>query len=1037
MWMTRVAIKNPVFCAMVMFALMVTGAVSYMRLPIDAMPDVQIPVGVVYVAYPGASPQAVENDLTKPIENALNPISGVKKIRSRSREGSSLVIVEFDLNIKMDVAIQDMRDKLAQIRPGFPKEAKDPYVSRANGDDDRPVVSLGVTSKTRAASDVTYLVEEVIRKRMENVTGVATVDTIGAASREVRIEIDPAKLRARRIGVDQLIAALRNDNLDVPVGIITAGNSDKSVRIDARFKSIADFENLVVARRDGVQVRVSDIAVVVDGVREQNSFARIDGSKAVILDMKKVRGSNTVEVGEGIKRAIERVKSELPKDLELTILSDQSRYVKASVKNVQRTILEGAGLTVLIVFLFLASWRSTVITALTLPISVVATFIALYAFGFTLNALTLMALSLCIGLLIDDAIVVRENIVRHLHMGKTHWQAAQEATDEIGLAVLATTLAIVAVFTPIAFMGGIIGLFFYQFGVTIVVAVLVSLFVSFTLDPMLSSVWPDPEGDRFKRAPWLGRLLRAFDASIEKMQHVYERVMRWALSHRWATGGIVLLTFAASIGLIASGLIGSEFMPREDQSEFGMRIETPVGSSLDYTLAKTQQVEAVLKAIPEVKLIYSWVGGNNGRNTGWVNVTLVPRDDRKRSQKDIENVARDAVKPIAGLTSAVGWNRPVQIALLGPDVSVLSRLSQQLAAEIAKIPGAVEVETSEKAAVPALAISLKRAEAAEFGITPATLGSITRTLVAGDAVTTWLSPQGNSVDVSVRLPKELKTNAQQLMQIPLNNPRAPDGEALALERVAVVSESANPKIIERSNLQRQINVSAGVSGKTQGEVSSEANRIMKEFELPPGYRFDVGGDNQMMADSFAYAMLALAMAVVFIYFVLGSQFHSFAQPIAIMMTLPLSLIGVLLALAVTRTTFNMFAMIAFIMLMGLVVKNGILLVDFANQVRRDKGASIVEALVEAGHIRLRPILMTTAAMVFGMLPMALALEEGSDGTMGRAIIGGVLSSTLLTLLVVPVIYAVIEEFKERRASKRLAKLAARSTASGSAHAPAE
>jgi hydrophobe/amphiphile efflux-1 (HAE1) family protein len=1021
MWMTRVAINNPVFCAMVMFALMVMGIVSYMRLPIDAMPDVQVPVGVVFVAYPGASPQAVENDLTKPIENALNPISGVKKIRSRSREGSSLVIVEFDMNIKMDTAIQDMRDKLAQIRPSFPKEAKDPYISKANNDDDQAVVSLGITSKTRAPGDVTYLVEEVIRKRMENVSGVATVDIIGAAPREVRIEIDPAKLRARRIGIDQLIAALRNDNIDVPVGIITSGVNDKSVRVDARFKTIADFENLVIARRDGVQVRVSDVATVVDGIREQSRFARIDGTKAVILEMKKVRGSNTVQVGDGIKAAIERVRKELPEDIELSILSDQSRYVKASVKNVQRTIIEGAILTVLIVFLFLASWRSTVITALTLPISVIATFIALYAFGFTINALTLMALSLCIGLLIDDAIVVRENIVRHLHMGKSHHEAAQQATDEIGLAVLATTLAIVAVFTPIAFMGGIIGLFFYQFGITIVVAVLVSLFVSFTLDPMLSSVWPDPEGDRFKRVPWLGRFLTRFERGMENLQRRYERVMRWSLNHRKTTVAIAFGTLLASVGLIAAGLIGSEFVPKDDQSEFGMRVETPVGSSLEYTLAKVEQVEAELKKLPEVKRIYSWVGGGNGRNTGWVNVMLVPRDERKRSQKELEDVARDLVKPIAGLTSSVGWNRPVQIALLGPDVSVLSALSKQLAAEIAKVPGAVEVETSEKAAVPALAISMKRAEAAEFGITPATLGTITRTLIAGDAVTTWLSPQGNSVDVSVRLPAELKTNAAQLMQIPLNNPRAPDGEALALERVAIVNESANPKIIERLNLQRQINVSAGVSGRTQGEVGRDVDKIMKDFDLPPGYRFDRGGDNQMMAESFGYAMLALAMAVVFIYFVLGSQFHSFAQPIAIMMTLPMSLIGVLLALAITRTTFNLFAMIGFIMLMGLVVKNGILLVDFANQVRREKGVSIVDALVEAGHIRLRPILMTTAAMVFGMLPMALALEEGSDGTMGRAIIGGVLSSTVLTLVIVPVIYAMIEEFKQRRQAKKDAK----------------
>jgi hydrophobic/amphiphilic exporter-1 (mainly G- bacteria), HAE1 family len=441
MWMTRVAIKNPVFCTMVMFALMVMGAVSYVRLPIDAMPEVSVPFAFTVVAYPGASPQAVENDLTKPIENGLNTIAGVKKITSRSREGSSVVIVEFAMGTDIKVAMQEMRDKLAQIRPSFPKEAKEPYVSQANRDDDRAVVSLGVTSKTRTLPDLSYIVEEVIRRRMENVTGVATVNINGSSTREIQIEPDPAKLRARRIGVDQIINALRSDNIDAPVGNITIGQSDKSVRVDARFKSVAEFSNLVVARRDGLQVKLSDIATIVDGNKEKTSFASIDGVRAISLDMLKVRGSNTVEVGEGVKVAIERLKKELPADIELSMLSDQSKYVKANVDGVKRTILEGGILTVIIVFLFLASWRSTIITALTLPISVVATCIALYAFGFTLNALTLMALSLCIGLLIDDAIVVRENIVRHLALGKSHKQAALEATQEIGLAVLATTLA--------------------------------------------------------------------------------------------------------------------------------------------------------------------------------------------------------------------------------------------------------------------------------------------------------------------------------------------------------------------------------------------------------------------------------------------------------------------------------------------------------------------------------------------------------------------------------------------------------------------
>ena len=1036
MWMTRVAIKNPVFCTMVMLALMVMGAVSYFRLPIDAMPEVNLPFAFTVVQYPGASPQAVENDLTKPIENALNTIAGVKKITSRSRENSSLVIVEFAMGTDIKVAMQEMRDKLAQIRPAFPKEAKEPFVSQANRDDDRAVVSLGVTSKTRTLPDLSYMVEEVIRRRMENVTGVATVNINGSSTREIQIEPDVAKLRARRIGVDQLLAALRNDNIDAPVGNITIGQNDKSVRVDARFKQVSDFANLVVARRDGLQVRLGDVATIIDGSKEQTSFARIDGVRAISLDMLKVRGSNTVEVGVGVKAAIERLKKDLPSDIELTILSDQSKYVKANVDGVKRTIIEGGVLTVIIVFLFLASWRSTVITALTLPISVVATFIALYAFGFTLNALTLMALSLCIGLLIDDAIVVRENIVRHLALGKSHHEAALEATEEIGLAVLATTLAIVAVFAPVAFMGGIIGLFFFQFGLTVVVAVMISLFVSFTLDPMLSSVWADPAGNRFKRLPWLGRFLTWFDGRIEALQHRYESVIRWALGHRKTVLFGAIGLFVASMFLFP--LIGSEFVPKEDQSEFGMRLETPVGSSLDYTTVKVAQAEAELRKIPEIKLLYSGAGGGRGKNTGWINVILKPRGERTRSQKEIEDVARDAVKGIAGMTVSVGWNKPVQVSFVGPDATVLKQLSEQFVERLEKINGVVDIDSSEKAAVPALVIQPKRAEAAEFGITPATIGSVSRALVAGDAVVTWLPPSGNSVDVTVRLPANVRNDTSQLLQIPLANPRAPDGDALALERVAALAESTNPKSIERAYLQRQVTISANAKGRPPGDVGSDVNKLIEAFPLPPGYRFQQDGDNQVMRDSFGYAIVALVLAVTFIYFVLGSQFMSFAQPLAIMATLPMSLIGVMLALLLTGTTFNMFAMIAFIMLMGLVVKNGILLVDFANQARREEGKSITEALVAAGHIRLRPILMTTAAMVFGMLPMAAALQEGADGTMGRSIIGGVLSSTVLTLVVVPVIYAMIEEFKARRAAKKAARRGAAADLSGArAEMPAE
>jgi hydrophobic/amphiphilic exporter-1 (mainly G- bacteria), HAE1 family len=583
-------------------------------------------------------------------------------------------------------------------------------------------------------------------------------------------------------------------------------------------------------------------------------------------------------------------------------------------------------------------------------------------------------------------------------------------------------------------MGGIIGLYFFQFGLTVVVAVMLSLFVSFTLDPMLSSVWADPEGNRFKRVPWLGRFLVRIDAKMDALQHRYERVIRWALAHRKTVLGASVGMFVGSMFLFP--LIGSEFVPKEDQSEFGMRLETPVGSSLDYTAVKVAQVEAELKKIPEVKLLYSGAGGGRGKNTGWINVILKPRNERTRSQKQIEDVARDSVKGIAGMNVSVGWNKPVQVSFVGPDAAMLKQLSEQFVERLEKIDGIVDIDSSEKAAVPALTIIPKRAEAAEFGVTPSAIGSVSRTLVAGDAVVTWLPPSGNSVDVAIRLPAEVRNNPRQLMQIPISNPRAPDGDALSLERVASITESTNPKSIERAFLQRQVTISANAKGRTPGEVGNDVNKLIEAFPLPSGYRFQQDGDNQIMRDSFGYAVVALVLAVTFIYFVLGSQFMSFLQPLAIMATLPLSLIGVLLALLVTRSTFNMFAMIAFIMLMGLVVKNGILLVDFANQARRDDGKSITEALVAAGHIRLRPILMTTGAMVFGMLPMALALQEGADGTMGRSIIGGVLSSTILTLVVVPVIYAMIEEFKARRTAKKAAKRVGMA-GHGLAEAPAE
>jgi multidrug efflux pump subunit AcrB len=657
---------------------------------------------------------------------------------------------------------------------------------------------------------------------------------------------------------------------------------------------------------------------------------------------------------------------------------------------------------------------------------VVATFIALYAFGFTLNFLTLMALSLCIGLLIDDAIVVRENIVRHLALGKDHMTAAREGTDEIGLAVMATTFAIVAVFVPIAFMSGIIGRFFFQFGLTVAVAVLVSLFISFTLDPMLSSIWHDPPGSRFKYLPWLGRFMAWIERGVDAVHVIYGRVLRWALGHRKSVIAIALASFFGSFLIVP--LVGTEFMPQTDQSFISLRLNTPVGSSLEYTDGKVREVEEVLKKFPEIELAMTTVGIEDGRNYARVNLKLAPRADRNRTQSQLEAQIRDAIRPVPGIELAIGYDRPIWFNLLGPDSDTLSRLAKEFADKVATIPNIADLETSDKAANPAVSIRLNNDAASDLGVTVQQVGATIRPLLAGDTVSYWLGPDGQNYEVNVQLGKDNRRTAADLGNLYLtSNKRGPDGQMrmVPLRQVADLVETTSPQIIKRQDLQRRIGIYANVEGRPAGDVGNDVQKVASAMELPPGYRLAAAGQQQDMQESFAAALAAVGLAIIFIYLILASQFASFTQPVAIMASLPFSLIGVFLALLLTRTTLNIFSIIGFIMLMGLVTKNAILLVDFANRSRR-AGAGLHDALQDAGQVRLRPILMTTAAMIGGMLPLALGIGEGGEtqAPMGRAIIGGVITSTLLTLIVVPVLYTYLDAMHERRMRRKAARTAA-------------
>jgi hydrophobe/amphiphile efflux-1 (HAE1) family protein len=1015
MWITKVSIKHPVFATMVMIGIMVLGLFSYKSLGLESMPNVELPYGWVEVQYPGASPEQVENDITRPLEDAINTVSGIKTIRSNSWEGRSGVSLEFNIGTNMDKSMQELRDKIARVRPGFPKEAKEPFIVRMEGDNQQPIVQMSLLASAHTLRELSTLTEQVIVKRLQSVAGVGEVRVNGRTNRQVLVNLKPEQMNSLKIGVDEVMRAIQATNANLPAGNVSLGASERLVRVEGKMKHARDFNRIIVARRASGPVYLSQVAEVIDGEQEELSISRINGQRAIALEVTKVQDANTVEVGTGIKRVVADLQKTMPADIKLRVMDDQSDRVQSQLDNVKHTILEGAALTMLIVFLFLHSWRSTIITGLTLPISVMASFVAMKLFGFTLNFLTLMALSLCIGLLIDDAIVVRENIVRHLHMGKNHIRAAFDGTNEIGLAVMATTFAIVAVFVPIAFMKGIIGQFFLQFGITVAMAVLVSLFVSFTLDPMLSSVWPDPVQDRFKYMPWLGRLMDRVERGIDRAHGWYATILDLALRWRKVTLASAFALFIGSLALMP--LIGGEMMPQTDDGFINLRFKTAVGSSLEYTDGKVHQIEAALKEFKEIDSVSSIVGTNEGRNVAQVNVKLTDvKKTHRRSQQDMEKAIRERLAPIAGITMSVG-NKPIFIAILGRDEAKLDYVAHKLMDKMRAVKGLADLEYSQEGANPATIVKINNELASDLGLSVQQVGAALRPFVAGDQVGRWLAPDGQNYDVNVQLPKSGRRKIADLAELSLASSKLDEAGnpiMVPLRQVVEFVPSTSPQVLKRQALERRVAIYAGVEGRPAGDVDGDVQKLMKEIALPDGVRFDVGGNAQQMAETMGGFLAAIAIAIIFIYLVLASQFGSFLQPIAIMVSLPLSMIGVLIALLVTNTTLNIFSVIGIVMLMGLVTKNAILLVDFTNHGQRE-GKSQFDAIMEAGQVRLRPILMTTLAMIFGMLPMAIGMGDGGEtqAPMGRAVIGGVITSTLLTLVVVPVAYTYLDNLGKR------------------------
>jgi HAE1 family hydrophobic/amphiphilic exporter-1 len=1029
MFLSDVSIKRPVFATMMMVALVVLGIVSFRRLAVDEYPDVTYPVVVVQTTYRGASPQVVEREISRPIEESLNTVQGIKEISSTSREGSSMVRAEFELGVDVLSAQQDVQAKVAALRRTLPEEMDEPVV-RHFDPNERSIMSVALQSDQRSIRELTDLAEEVAKIRVEAVPGVGEVDVVGGMARQINVQLNPDALRAYGLSPAQVTAALQRENQEVPAGRVQRGETQRLVRVTGRIVDPRDFAEIVVATRDGAPVRIGDVATVVDGTEDENSGAYMGSARAVSLEVLKISGANTVEVVDGVRSAVAELERQLPSDIRVNVVQDDSKRIRDSLSDVELTIMLGAILTIAIIYLFLNSWRSTVITGLTLPVSVISSFFIMWVFDFTLNTMTLMGLSLAIGLLIDDAIVVRENIVRHLELGKDHFRAAKDGTDEIGLAVVSTTLAVIAVFVPVAFMGGMIGRIFFQFGVTVAFAVLVSLFVSFTLDPMLSSIWTDPDVEAHganagKKGP-IRRTVAAFNDSFERIADHYPRGLAWALEHRAAVLGVALLSVVASFAILPK--LGFTWMPETNGDDFTVSYRTAPGSRLPYTVARGQEIDAILKQDPAVDLTYLSVGGGfrGSATNGRIQVNLKP--GHERTLDEIQTDLRKKFGQVPGARVSIqgqrsifgGFRQPITVNVQGPEVNRLKLAAQQVLETMHEVPGVAEPTSSDEGEVPQLDVVVDRQQAWAAGVGVGSIASTLQPLFQGQRATQWEDPLGYSHDVMVVYPDSLRENAENVADIPVASTTGatPDGrpEMVPLAQVAEVRAGTGPQQIERRALQRMISISAGVlPGYGVGDVAAAVEAAIDSVGLPPGYSVAFTGDVQNLQETKGYVLEAIILAVIFIYLILASLFGSFLQPLSILMSLPMSFIGVALALLLTGGNLNVMSMIGIIMLMGLVTKNGILLVDFANQ-RRAQGEPRVQALLESGRVRLRPIIMTTVAMIFGMLPLAFAIGAGAEerAPMARAVIGGLITSTLLTLFVVPVVYTLLDDLSHVR-----------------------
>ncbi len=1036
MWLTNLAIKRPVVILMLFMALTVLGIKSRSEMPLDLNPKVDIPYVIISTVYPGAGPEEIETLVSKPLEDAIGSVNGLKNIASNSQEGFSVVTLEFELGTNLDVAVSDVRGKVDSARRMLPDDAESPVIQKIDVGA-QPILYMGISSK-RPARELRELVDDVIKDRLGKLKGVAAVNVTGGELREIQVNVDKNRLEAYGISISQITQALTTGNLNLPSGRIKEGGREFAVRAIGEFSSVDEIRNLKISVSGGPEgesrvLTIGDIAEVRDSVAERESNTRLEQQDSVGITVQKQSDANTVEVADAVKEELESMKAILPADVQIAISMDQSDHVRESIADVNTSLWLGAVLAVLIVFLFLHNIRGTFIVAIAIPASIVAAFIPIKFAGFTMNSMVMLALSLAVGILVDDSIVVLENIYRHLTKGEDPADAALNGRSEIGLAAITITMVDVVVFVPIAFMGGIVGMFFRQFGVTVATATLFSLLVSFTLTPMLASRWYRKHEDVEAKTGFF----KKFDEFYHALDRRYRGVLAWALGHRWQ---VVLIGFVTFIGVMmtAGPRLGFEFFPQSDQGNVSVTVEMPTGASLAATDAVVTRIEDILSEIPEAGHVFANVGSAggggvmsgsaSGPNYGQITISLTEKEsvmdrflrpllrgERKRTRPDTDIAAeiREKVKSVAGGRITVGtlsgmgggWS-PIDIELTGDNMDELNAVSQRIRAVVAATRGTLNPDVSWKVGKPEIQATVDRERAADMGFSVGQIASALRTSIEGSTETQFRE-NGKEYDIRVRLNEFDRYSTDDVGRVVIG---AVDGMPVFLQDVAKITPDTGPTKIERKNRQRKVSVTAALlPGYPLGNVQNELKAKLADMPLG-NVQLYWGGQSEMMAESFGYMFGAMVLAILLVYMLMAALFESLFNPFIIMFSLPMALIGAILALVITGETMSIVAMIGFIMLMGLVTKNAILLVDYTNTLRQ-QGMDRTSAILEAGPTRLRPILMTTCAMIGGMLPTAMKLGRGSEtrAPMAIAVIGGLIVSTLLTLVVIPTLYAILDD----------------------------